>query len=237
MSIRRHWLSLRLPLVLLLWGWVMVWSTVSGRLDLLLRAVYHPVVAIGGVLLMLIGALQMRVVLRGKAVRGQAAPLASQPLPRGWLLVVVTAAALLLLPPRPSFNDLAASRPSALPEAPRLAFVLPPEQRTLTEWVRLLRTQPDPSLHAGAPVSISGFVFQHPGETPQLARLMVRCCLADATPSGLPVQWPKDFNPTTDTWLQIKGTMVEETINGEVRNAVKPIEITAIPRPARPLEP
>jgi hypothetical protein len=37
--------------------------------------------------------------------------------------------------------------------------------------------------------------------------------------------------------LQIKGTMVEETISGEVRNAVKPAEITAIPRPARPLEP
>ena len=242
MSIRRHWLSLRLPLVLLLWGWVMVWSTVSGRLDLLLRAVYHPVVAIGGVLLMLIGALQMRVVLRGQAVRGQEVRgqevrVASQPLPRGWLLVVATAVALLLLPPRPSFNDLAVSRPSALPEAPRLAFVLPPEQRTLTEWVRLLRTQPDPSLHTGAPVSISGFVFQRPGETPQLARLMVRCCLADATPSGLPVQWPKDFTPTIDAWLQIKGTMVEETINGEVRNAVKPTEIKAIPRPARPLEP
>lgn len=232
MSVRRHWLLLQAPLVLLLWGWVMVWSTLSGRLDLLLRAMYHPVVAIGGVLLMLIGCLQMRLVLRGQAVR-----VASQPLPRGWRLVVVTAAAILLLPPRPSFNDLAISRPSALPETPRLAFVLPPEQRTLTEWVRLLRTQPDPSLHAGAPVSISGFVFQRPNEAPQLARLMVRCCLADATPSGLPVQWPEGFTPTTDTWLEIKGTMVEEETNGEVRNAVKATQITVIPRPARPLEP
>ena len=34
------------PLVLLLWGWLLVWSSVSARLDLLLNAVFHPVVAI-----------------------------------------------------------------------------------------------------------------------------------------------------------------------------------------------
>lgn len=233
MSVRRRWLALRMPLLLVLWGWVMVWSMVSGRLDLLLRAIYHPVVGLGGTVLMVLGVLQLRLAWRGSA----GDRVLSQPLPRGWWLSLLTALMVLLLPPEPSFSDLASSRPSSLPEAPRLAFVLPPEQRTLTEWVRLLRTQPDPSLHAGAPVSISGFVFQRQGERPQLARLMVRCCLADATPSGLPVQWPEDFIPTTDTWLQIKGTMVVEQINGEARNAVNPTAITTIPRPARPLEP
>ena len=43
------------PLVLLLWGWVLVWSSVSARLDLLLNAVFHPVVAIAGVVLMVLG--------------------------------------------------------------------------------------------------------------------------------------------------------------------------------------
>jgi hypothetical protein len=37
--------------------------------------------------------------------------------------------------------------------------------------------------------------------------------------------------------LQINGVMVEEKVNGEARNAVKPTQIKAIPRPARPLEP
>jgi len=233
MSFRRRWQALGLPLQLVLWGWVMVWSTVSGRLDLLLRAIYHPVVGIGGALLMALGLLQCLVVWQGRA----SDRLLSQPLPRGWWLSVLMAVLVLLLPPEPSFSDLASSRPSSLPEAPQLAFVLPPEQRTLTEWVRLLRTQPDPSLHEGAPLSISGFVFQPAEGPPQLARLMVRCCLADASPSGLPVVWPQDFTPNTDTWLQIKGTMVVVEVNGEVRNAVKPTQITAIPRPARPLEP
>ena len=44
------------PLVLLLWGWLLVWSSVSARLDLLLNAVFHPVVAIAGVVLMVLGA-------------------------------------------------------------------------------------------------------------------------------------------------------------------------------------
>ena len=44
------------PLVLLLWGWLLVWSSLSPRLDLLLNAVFHPVVAIAGVVLMVFGA-------------------------------------------------------------------------------------------------------------------------------------------------------------------------------------
>ena len=48
------------PLVLLLWGWVLVWSSVSARLDLLLNAVFHPVVAIAGVVLLVLGAIQLR---------------------------------------------------------------------------------------------------------------------------------------------------------------------------------
>ena len=237
MLLRRVWSSYGLPLLLLLWGWVMVWSALSGRLDLLLRGIYHPVVLIAGGLLLLLGALQWRLLRSGRARSAPGQRPRTAPLPRGWQLVVITAVAILLLPPRPSFNDLAISRPPALPEAPRLAFVLPPEQRTLTEWVRLLRTQPDPSLHEGSPVSISGFVLQRPGEVPQLARLMVRCCLADATPSGLPVQWPEDYTPTPDTWLALKGTMVVEEHGGVLRNAVRPTVVTSIPRPDRPLEP
>ena len=67
MSLRRRWLLCRLSLQLMLWGWVMVWSTWSGRLDLLLRAVYHPVVGVGGALLMALGVLQFRLAWRQRA--------------------------------------------------------------------------------------------------------------------------------------------------------------------------
>ena len=67
MLLRRVWSSYGLPLLLLLWGWVMVWSALSGRLDLLLRGIYHPVVLIGGGLLLLLGALQWRLLRSGRA--------------------------------------------------------------------------------------------------------------------------------------------------------------------------
>ena len=219
--------SLLPPLVLALWGWVLVWSSLSSRLDLLLNAAFHPVVAIAGVVLMLLGLMQLRPSARRRRTVS----------PFGWLLSALMAMLILVVPPEPSFSDLAASRPDSLPAAPTLSFFLPPEQRTLTEWVRLLRSQPDPELHAGDPVKISGFVLDRPGEPLQLARLTVRCCLADATPAGLPVDWPADADPQADQWLEIEGTMTVQERNGVPVSVVKPNRLTVIPRPDRPLEP
>ena len=215
------------PLVLTLWGWVLVWSSLSSRLDLLLNAAFHPVVVIAGVVLMLLGLLQLRLLGRRRA---GVTPLV-------WLLSAGVALLILVLPPEPSFSDLAASRPDSLPAAPSLSFFLPPEQRTLTEWVRLLRSQPDPELYAGDPVRISGFVLDRPGEPLQLARLTVRCCLADATPAGLPVDWPAEANPQADQWFSIEGTMIVQERNGVPLSVVKPTRMTLISRPERPLEP
>ena len=215
------------PLVLTLWGWVLLWSSLSSRLDLLLNAAFHPVVTIAGAVLMLLGLMQLRLAPRRRLVVS----------PFGWLLSAVVALLILVLPPQPSFSDLAASRPDSLPAAPSLSFFLPPEQRTLTEWVRLLRSQPDPELYAGDPVRISGFVLDRPGEPLQLARLTVRCCLADATPAGLAVDWPPDAKPQADQWLAIEGTMNVQERNGVPVSVVRPTLITAIQRPDRPLEP
>ena len=215
------------PLVLTLWGWVLLWSSLSSRLDLLLNAAFHPVVTIAGAVLMLLGLMQLRLAPRRRVAVS----------PLGWLSSALVALLILVLPPQPSFSDLAASRPDSLPAAPSLSFFLPPEQRTLTEWVRLLRSQPDPELHAGDPVRISGFVLDRPGEPLQLARLTVRCCLADATPAGLPVDWPAETDPQVDQWFEIEGTMTVQERNGVPISVVKPTRVTLIPRPERPLEP
>jgi uncharacterized repeat protein (TIGR03943 family) len=144
---------------------------------------------------------------------------------------------VLVIAPNPSFSDLAANRPAELGEEAELSFLLPPAQRSLTDWVRLLRSQPDPSLYAGDPVRISGFVWPQPGEAPQLARLLVRCCLADATPVGLPVRWPAGQVPQADQWLAVQGRMAVEEHNGQSRSVVVAQRLTPIARPSRPLEP
>ena len=216
-----------LPQALLaLWGLVLLYSSLSGRLDLLLHPAFHGLVAAAGLALL---ALALVVLLRGDARRGRV------PLP--WLLSGVLGVLVLALPPDPSFTVLASNRPAGLPDPPRLAFILPPEQRSLSEWVRLLRSRPDPALYNGQAVRISGFVLPVPGGQPLLARLQVRCCLADATPMGLPVAWPADFRPEANAWLAIEGRMGTTSLEGESTSVVLPATIRPIPRPRRPLEP
>lgn len=212
--------------LLQLWGWLVAWSVYSGRLDLLLASSFHKLVSISGVALLIAG---MMVGLKSRKQR--------QSVPWPWLASAIMALLVLLFPPNPSFSDLAASRPQGIPEPPDLAFVLPPQQRTLTEWVRLLRSQPDPDLVDGNPLKISGFVLKQGDEPPQIARLTVRCCLADATPSGLPVDWPANTKPKANQWLEIEGHMRVETRNGQRVAVVVPETITPIQRPERPLEP
>jgi uncharacterized repeat protein (TIGR03943 family) len=86
-------------------------------------------------------------------------------------------------------------------------------------------------------VNISGFVLARPGEPAQLARLLVRCCLADASPVGLPVRWPRGFRPQADQWLAIRGRMGVERHDGRWQSVVIARQIRPIPRPPRPLEP
>ena len=220
-------------LALALWGAVLLQSYGSGRLDLLLRGLFHPLVGISGLMLLAL-ALQQAITSLRKPTSGRRAPLAA---PWPWLLSAAMAIAVLLLPPSPSFSQLAASRPSDLPVEGELSFVLPPAKRSLTDWVRLLRSQPDPQLYAGDPVRISGFVLQPPDEPPQLARLLVRCCLADATPVGLPVRWPAGSQPQPDQWLELQGRMGVEPWRGQNRSVVIAERLKPIPRPRRPLEP
>lgn len=218
-----------------LWGAVLLQSSLSGRLDLLLSGVFHPLVALSGVALLLLAGL----LLAEPALRGQESPAPSrrQAIPKTWWLSAAVALLVIAIPPNPSFSTLAANRPAELGDETELSFVLPPAQRSLTDWVRLLRSQPDPSLYAGDPVRISGFVLPQPGEPPQLARLLVRCCLADATPVGLPVRWPAGRMPRADQWLAVEGTMAIEERNGQSRSVVVAQRITPIARPKRPLEP
>ena len=212
--------------LLIIWGWIVLWSVISGRLDLLLRSVFHSLVGVSGAALILAGVV---LVMRHRGRRER--------MPWSCWSSATIALLVLLMPPNPSFSDLAENRPQGLPEPPELAFVLPPGQRTLTEWVRLLRSQQDPDLVDGNPVNISGFVWTQRNGPPLIARLTVRCCLADATPAGLAVDWPDGFEPTTNQWLAIQGEMAVNMRNEQRVAVVMPKIITPIPRPKRPLEP
>jgi len=219
---------------LALWGLVLLRAASDGRLALLLRGVFHPLVSLAGIVLLVL-AVAMLLPLRQRSTPGG-------PVRRGdWLTLAASALIALLLilvPPNPSFADLAQQRPGDDTAEAELSFVLPPAQRSLTDWVRLLRSQADPRLFSGEPALISGFVLPRDGGPPVLARLLVRCCLADATPIGLAVRWPSDRPPPKrDQWLQVEGVMAVQAGPQGEELVLLPRRIQPIQRPQRPLEP
>ena len=219
-----NWLP---PFVLGLWGAVLLQAWGSGRLNLLLQADFHWLVLVSGLLLLTLAGLAARFAPRRRSGRTPA------------LVMLLAAPLVLLIPPRPSFSTLAANRSSGAleGESETLTFLSPPEQRSLTDWVRLLRSQPDPELYRGDPVRISGFVMPTPQAAPVLARLTVRCCLADATPVGIPVIWPEGESLKADEWLAVSGEMGVERMNGVLRSVVIADTVEPIPKPKRPFEP
>lgn len=219
-----NWLP---PFVLGLWGAVLLQAWGSGRLNLLLQADFHWLVLVSGLLLLALAGLAARFAPKRRSGRTPA------------LVMLLAAPLVLLIPPRPSFSTLAANRSSGAleGESETLTFLSPPEQRSLTDWVRLLRSQPDPELYRGDPVRISGFVMPTPQAAPVLARLTVRCCLADATPVGIPVIWPEGESLKADEWLAVSGEMGVERIGGVLRSVVIANTVQPIPKPKRPFEP
>ena len=219
-----NWLP---PFVLGLWGAVLLQAWGSGRLNLLLQADFHWLVLVSGLLLLALAGLAARFAPRRRSGRTPA------------LVMLLAAPLMLLIPPRPSFSTLAANRSSGAleGESETLTFLSPPEQRSLTDWVRLMRSQPDPELYRGDPVRISGFVMPTPQAAPVLARLTVRCCLADATPVGIPVIWPAGASLKADEWLAVNGEMGVERVGGVLRSVVIANTVQPIAKPKRPFEP
>ena len=220
-----NWLP---PFVLGLWGAVLLQAWGSGRLNLLLQADFHWLVLVSGLLLLalagLAAALCPETPQRPHACAGDAA---------GRTAGAADSAAPLVLNPGGQPQQWRALEG----ESETLTFLSPPEQRSLTDWVRLLRSQPDPELYRGDPVRISGFVMPTPQAAPVLARLTVRCCLADATPVGIPVIWPAGASLKADEWLAVSGEMGVERVGGVLRSVVIAETVQPIPKPKRPFEP
>lgn len=76
------------------------------------------------------------------------------------------------------------------PQVQRFTGGACPEDRTLSDWARPLAVYPEPDSYASNKVNVSGFVV-HPPELPDnifmITRFMIRHCLLDEAPVGLPV--------------------------------------------------
>ena len=211
------------PLALLCCGVTLVQCWASGRLQLLMAPVFHALVIGSGLVLLGWSLLALMVDQPRPSTRWRA------------VLVVCTSLLIALVPPRGSFSTLARHRPPAQLDGLAAGFALPPEQRDLVDWVRLLRGTPQPQLFRGEPIRVEGFVLVTATGERHLAQLLVRCCLADATPVQLAVQWPADAPPPQrDQWVRVEGEMELLDTPAGIQPVVIAHGVTAIPKPRQP---
>lgn len=234
------------------WGILMLKYWVNNELNLLIHPNYFGLVVVTGFALLIIAALrvlQLFVQVRQRAAgRPVTMPVAQHIsiFPPGWsaALLLGTAILGLLITPKVFASQTAIQRgvtdsitmTRSQPQAFR--SVNKPEERSLIEWVRTLAVYPEPDAYTGQSVKVQGFVV-HPPDLPSqyllISRFVITCCAADAYPVGLPVKLTgnRDAYPV-DTWLEVKGKMITETLQGKRQLTVEASSLNKIPKPANP---
>ena len=106
--------------------------------------------------------------------------------------------------------------------------------------MRTLANYPEPDAYLGQKVNINGFVI-HPRDLTAnyllLTRFVITCCAADAYPVSLPVKFVGDRKTyPQDSWLQVQGKMMTETLKGKRQLVIVATELKPISAPKNPYQ-
>lgn len=240
--LRKSWLDLA---AVTAWGVLLIKYTLDGTLYILIHPSYFNLATVTGICLIAIGILQgLRLYnsnRKGRIPASQELQHISL-LPQGitTILLLGSAIAGLVITPRLFTSHTAIQRGISASEAVTVTrnqtqsfrTSAKPESKTLVDWVRTLNLYPEPDAYTGQKVNIKGFVL-HPPELPgnylTIARFVITCCAADAYPVALTVKFIGDrLTYPQDNWIQVKGKMTTETLNGKrqlviLANDVKPV--------------
>lgn len=239
---------------ILAWGILMLKYWLTGKLRLLIHPDYFWLVIAGGFGLLILGSLRAQSLLRTRRpsrVSRLIMPQTVQHLtlfPPGWSssLLLVTAILGLIVTPRVFTSSTAIERgvadTLAMTRSHPVAFrsTKPPQERSLIDWVRTLNVYPEPDTYKGQKVKVQGFAI-HPQEMPEqylmVARFVITCCAADAYPVGLPVKLTTSRTAyAPDTWLEVEGEMIAETLAGKRQLTIQSTSIKPISEPKNPYD-
>jgi uncharacterized repeat protein (TIGR03943 family) len=231
------------------WGSLLLRYWLTGQLKLLIHPNYFILVFFTSLLLLALGITKIWFLLRdlkGKKRENNDTIQHITVLPRNWGsgLLLITALLGLFIQPTVLTSQMALQRgvndtlPVTRVETQSFRANIKPEDRTLLDWIRTLNAYPEPDAYAGQPVKLTGFVIHkdHLAENYlYISRFVLTCCAVDAYSIGLPVKLdqPRDFYPP-DTWLEIEGEMMTETIDGKRQLVIQAKTARKIPTPSDP---
>lgn len=162
-------------------------------------------------------------------------------------LLLIVAISGLVITPRPFASQTAIDR--GVNDSITLTRVRPQtfqasartEDKSLIDWIRTLQVYPEPDAYTGQKAKLQGFVVTTPELSEQyflLTRFVITCCAADVYPVRLPVKLTsgKNSDYKVDSWLEVEGQMITETIADKRQLVVQASSIKPIPEPKNPYD-
>jgi uncharacterized repeat protein (TIGR03943 family) len=162
-----------------------------------------------------------------------------------WALVFVALPVILgvLVPARPLGSSAIANRglnaaaPLTASSGAPVRLEIDPAKRTVLDWVRAFNYEADPTVFAGQPADVIGFVFHdsrlEPGQF-FAGRFAVACCVADAAGIAVIVEWPEAAGLADNSWVQVKGVMQVGQLEGKAVPLLAAESVAPVPEPEQP---
>jgi len=167
-----------------------------------------------------------------------------------WVGALIVALPLLLgwlVPPRPLGAAAIGNREINLGSLGSLSSIAPPQagetmglvagEKNILDWLNDFQRSSNPADFAGQEAHLIGFVYRDgrfADNTFMVARFTVSCCVADAAPVGLIVQWPDAASLPADQWVDVTGHFAVGTFAGQQIPILVADAITLTEPPAQP---
>lgn len=157
----------------------------------------------------------------------------------GLFVIAVPVILGLLVPPQPLGAAAVGNREV---QVGNLSSIAPPRsdermgliagERNILDWLTNFQRNPDDTIFNDAEANVTGFLYRDErfaANEFMLARFVVSCCVADASPIGLIVHSDEAAGFADDQWLQVRGHfLVGKFINAEmpilIADVISPIE-------------
>jgi len=112
-----------------------------------------------------------------------------------------------------------------------------PLERDVLDWARMFTADKAPGTFNGQQADIVGFVYTeptYPEDTVMVARFTVSCCVADASPIGLPVYWPDADTLESGQWVRVSGAFDARDFRGQLTPTLIADAVTLTEQPEHP---